>query len=134
VTGALDLDAEPIKLAVLRYLSVMGETLTRAADAVEQGNAGRARATEELSLVQVLAHALARRLSEPAGAGRWPEGPCGVDPGRAGAGPAPAGGNGWTPRPGPGPRHTGAGPSGGMRCSPAPSSGSWPRGWHETWT
>ncbi len=29
MTGALDLDAEPIKLAVLRYLSVMGETLAR---------------------------------------------------------------------------------------------------------
>ncbi len=65
MTGALDLDAEPIKLAVLRYLSVMGETLRRTADAVEQGNAGRARAIEELSLLQVLAHYLGRRLSDP---------------------------------------------------------------------
>jgi hypothetical protein len=64
---ALDLSAPAIQMAVLRYLAVMGETLTRAADAVEQGNDGRARAIEELSLLQVLAHYLTRRLSEPAG-------------------------------------------------------------------
>jgi hypothetical protein len=61
---ALDLDAPPIQQAVLRYLSVMGETLTRAAAAVEDGNKGRPRAIEELSCLQVLAHYLARRLGE----------------------------------------------------------------------
>jgi hypothetical protein len=67
---ALDLDHPAIKLACLRYLSVMGETLRRAALALEDGNEGRPRAIEELGLVQVLAHYLTRRLSEPApGAG-----------------------------------------------------------------
>jgi len=72
---ALDLDAEPVQLAVLRYLSVMAETLRRCA--VEQGNEGRARAIEELALVQVLAHYLARRLGELAE-------PHGGEAGRAG--------------------------------------------------
>jgi hypothetical protein len=62
---ALDLDAPPIQEACLRYLSTMAETLRRCADAVERGNEGRARAIEELALVQVLAHYLARRLTEP---------------------------------------------------------------------
>jgi hypothetical protein len=63
---ALDLDAEPVQLAVLRYLSVMAETLRRAADAIEQGNEGRARAIEELGLLSVLCHYLGLRLGEPA--------------------------------------------------------------------
>jgi hypothetical protein len=62
---ALDLDHPAIKLACLRYLSTMAETLRRCADAVAQGNPGRGRAIEELSLLQVLAHYLARRLGEP---------------------------------------------------------------------
>jgi hypothetical protein len=67
---ALDLDAPPIQEAVLRYLAQMGAAITRCADAVEQGNEGRARAIEELALLQVLAHYLGRRLGEPApGAG-----------------------------------------------------------------
>jgi hypothetical protein len=61
---ALDLDAEPVQLACLRYLSTMAETLHRAADAIEDGNRGRPRAIEELSLLQMLAHYLARRLGE----------------------------------------------------------------------
>jgi hypothetical protein len=63
---ALDLDHPAIQQAVLRYLSVMGETLRRAADATLQGNGGRPRALEELALLQVLCHYLCRRLSEPA--------------------------------------------------------------------
>jgi DNA-binding transcriptional regulator YdaS (Cro superfamily) len=62
---ALDLDAPPIQQACLRYLSVMGETLRRAADAIEQGGTGRAQAIEELALLQVLCHYLTQRLSEP---------------------------------------------------------------------
>jgi hypothetical protein len=61
---ALDLDAPPIQEAVPRYLSVMGAAITRCADAVEQGNEGRARAIEELALLRVLVHYLARRLGE----------------------------------------------------------------------
>jgi hypothetical protein len=51
---ALDLDAPPIQQAVLRYLAQMGDAITRCADAVAQGNPGRARAVEELSCLQVL--------------------------------------------------------------------------------
>jgi hypothetical protein len=61
---ALDLDAPPIQEACLRYLAQMGDAITRCADAIEQGNPGRARAIEELSCLQVLAHYLGRRLSE----------------------------------------------------------------------
>jgi hypothetical protein len=50
---------------VLRYLAQMGAAITRCADAIEQGNEGRARAVEELACLQVLAHYLGRRLSEP---------------------------------------------------------------------
>jgi hypothetical protein len=63
---AIDLDAPPIQEAVLRYLAQMGAAITRCADAIEQGNEGRARAIEELACLQVLAHYLGRRLSEPA--------------------------------------------------------------------
>jgi hypothetical protein len=70
---ALDLDHPAIKLACLRYLSTMAETLRRAADAIEHGNGGRPRAIEELGLVQVLCHYLCRRLSEPADGKPEPE-------------------------------------------------------------
>jgi hypothetical protein len=63
---ALDLDHPAIKLACLRYLSTMAETLRRSADAIEQGNGRRPRAIEELALLQVLCHYLCRRLTEPA--------------------------------------------------------------------
>jgi hypothetical protein len=61
---ALDLDQLAIQQAVLRYLAQMGDAITRCADAVAQGNNGRGLAIEELSCLQVLAHYLARRLSE----------------------------------------------------------------------
>jgi hypothetical protein len=70
---ALDLSHPAIKLACLRYLSVMGETLRRAADATLQGNGGRPRAIEELALLQVLCHYLCRRLSKPADGKPEPE-------------------------------------------------------------
>jgi hypothetical protein len=63
---ALDLDHPALTLACLRYLSVMAETLRRAAEAIERGNEGRTLAVEELSLLSVLCHYLTRRLSEPA--------------------------------------------------------------------
>jgi hypothetical protein len=63
---ALDLDQLAIQQACLRYLAQMGAAITRCADAIEQGNPGRARAIEELACLQVLAHYLARRLGEPA--------------------------------------------------------------------
>jgi hypothetical protein len=63
---ALDLDHPAGQQAVLRYLSVMAETLRRAADAVEDGNEGRPQAIDELACLQVLCHYLCRRLTEPA--------------------------------------------------------------------
>jgi hypothetical protein len=59
------LDAPPIQEACLRYLAQMGDAITRCADAIEDGNEGRARAIEELACLRVLARYLARRLSEP---------------------------------------------------------------------
>jgi hypothetical protein len=63
---ALDLDHPAVQQAVLRYLAQMGDAIARCADAIEDGNPGRARAIEELGLLSVLCHYLARRLGEPA--------------------------------------------------------------------
>jgi hypothetical protein len=63
---ALDLSHPAVQQAVLRYLAQMGAAIARCADAIEQGNGGRARAIDELSCLQVLCHYLCRRLSEPA--------------------------------------------------------------------
>jgi hypothetical protein len=42
----------------------MGDAIARCADAIEDGNPGRARAIEELACLQVLARYRARRLGE----------------------------------------------------------------------
>jgi hypothetical protein len=81
---ALDLDQLAIQQACLRYLAQMGDAITRCADAIEQGNPGRAQAVEELGLLSVLCHYLTRRLGELA----EPHGGQGETGERAGDGPA----------------------------------------------
>ncbi len=61
---ALDVDAMPVRLALLEYCGVLAEALHRAVQAIDEGEAGRARALEELGMLSVLIHYLRRRLSE----------------------------------------------------------------------
>ncbi len=63
---ALDVDALPVRLALLEYCGVLAETLRRVVTALDEGEHGRGRAIEELAVLAVLIHYLRRRLAEPA--------------------------------------------------------------------